>query len=109
MKTNIELSKLFRKIAYLMQVDHNTEKDPNIKFKIRAYLRAAETTENLSVDLEEIYQKNGIKRLVNIPSIGKAIALKIEEYIKNEKIQFFEELTMRIPINIDEFYDLEGI
>lgn len=109
MKTNIELSKLFRKIAYLMQVDHNTEKDPNIKFKIRAYLRAAETTENLSVDLEEIYQKNGIKGLVNIPSIGKAIALKIEEYIKNGKIQFFEELTTKIPINIDEFYDLEGI
>jgi len=92
-----------------MQVDHNTEKDPNIKFKIRAYLRAAETTENLSVDLEEIYQKNGIKGLVNIPSIGKAIALKIEEYIKNGKIQFFEELTTKIPINIDEFYDLEGI
>jgi DNA polymerase (family 10) len=109
MKTNIELSKLFRKIAYLMQVDHDTEKDPNAKFKIRAYLRAAETIENLSVDLEEIYQKNGIKGLVNIPSIGKAIALKIEEYIKNGKIQLFEELTTRIPINIDEFYDLEGI
>lgn len=109
MKTNIELSKLFRKIAYLMQVDHDTEKDPNSKFKIRAYLRAAETIENLSVDLEEIYLKNGIKGLVSIPSIGKAIALKIEEYIKNGKIQFFEELTTRIPINIDEFYDLEGI
>ncbi|MGE5705418.1 MAG: DNA polymerase/3'-5' exonuclease PolX [Nitrososphaerales archaeon] len=109
MKTNIELSKLFRKIAYLMQVDHDTEKDPNAKFKIRAYLRAAETIENLSVDLEEIYQKNAIKGLVSIPSIGKAIALKIEEYIKNGKIQFFEELTIRIPINIDEFYDLEGI
>jgi DNA polymerase (family X) len=109
MKTNIELSKLFRKTAYLMQVDHDTEKDPNAKFKIRAYLRAAETIENLSVDLEEIYQKNGIKGLVSIPSIGKAIALKIEEYIKNGKIQFFEELTTRIPINIDEFYDLEGI
>ncbi len=109
MKTNIELSKLFRKIAYLMQVDHDTEKDPNARFKIRAYLRAAETIENLSADLEEIYQKNGIKGLVSIPSIGKAIALKIEEYIKNGKIQFFEELTTRIPINIDEFYDLEGI
>ena len=109
MKTNIELSKLFRKIAYLMQLDDDTEKDPNARFKIRAYLRAAETTENLSVDLEEIYQKNGIKGLVNIPSIGKAIALKIEEYIKNGKIQFFEELTTKIPINIDEFYDLEGI
>ena len=109
MKTNIELSKLFRKIAYLMQVDHDTEKDPNAKFKIRAYLRAAETIENLSVDLEEIYLKDDIKGLVSIPSIGKAIALKIEEYIKNGKIQFFEELTTRIPINIDEFYDLEGI
>lgn len=109
MKTNIELSKLFRKIAYLMQVDHDTEKDPNAKFKIRAYLRAAETIENLSVDLEEIYLKNGIKGLVSIPSIGKAIALKIEEYIKYGKIQFFEELTTKIPINIDEFYDLEGI
>src|SRR5207248_3436621 len=41
--------------------------------------------------------------------VGKAIAAKIEEYLSTEKIQYFEELKSKTPINLDEFYTLEGL
>lgn len=50
-----------------------------------------------------------MKGLEDIPSVGKAIALKIEEYIMTGKINYFEQLKARTPINIDDFNSLEGI
>jgi DNA polymerase (family 10) len=63
----------------------------------------------LSTSIEEIYRKEGLEGLQKIPSIGKAIALKIEEYIMTGKIKYYEELKATTPLNIDDFYDLEGI
>ena len=46
---------------------------------------------------------------MQIPSIGKAIASKIEEYLRTGKIQYLEELKSKTTINVDGFYGLEGI
>jgi hypothetical protein len=55
-------------MAYLMQADHDTEKDPNAKFKIRAYL---EQQKQLKIYLQ-IWKKYTKKILrVIIPSIEK--------------------------------------
>jgi DNA polymerase (family 10) len=61
------------------------------------------------VGLEEIYLKNGIQGLRKIPSIGNAISLKIEEFIKSHKIDYHQELTTKIPLKISEFYNMRGI
>ena len=50
-----------------------------------------------------------MKALTNIPSIGKAIASKIEEYFITGKIQYLEELRSKITLDYDAFYGLEGI
>jgi DNA polymerase (family X) len=63
----------------------------------------------LSSNVEEIYTKWKVKGLTEIPSIGKAIASKMEEYITTGKIEYFEELKKRTSINVEEFYHLEGI
>ncbi|MDW0252371.1 MAG: DNA polymerase/3'-5' exonuclease PolX, partial [Nitrososphaeraceae archaeon] len=63
----------------------------------------------LSANIEEIYRKEGVEGLQKIPSIGKAIALKIEECIMTGKIKYFEGLKATTPINIDDFYSLESI
>ena len=76
---NIEIVRIFREISYLMQI---TDNDPNTIYKIRAYEKAADMIENVSVDLEEIYLENGIAGLRKIPAVGSAISLKIEEFIK---------------------------
>jgi len=103
---NVEILRIFREIAYLIQIAEN---DPNTIYKVRAYEKAADVIEKLTVGLEEIYLKNGIQGLRKIPSIGNAISLKIEEFIKSHKIDYHQELTTKIPLKISEFYNLRGI
>ena len=80
-----------------------------IVFKIRSYKRASDVIANLSSNIEEVYAKHGLKGLMQIPSIGKAIALKLEEYLKTGKIQYLAELKSKTDLDIDQFYGLEGI
>ena len=103
---NVEIARIFREIAYLIQIAEN---DPNTIYKVRAYEKAAGVIEKLTVGLEEIYLKNGIQGLRKIPSIGNAISLKIEEFIKSHKIDYHQELTTKIPLKISEFYNMRGI
>jgi DNA polymerase (family X) len=103
---NAEIVKIFREIAYLIQIAEN---DPNTIYKVRAYEKAADVIEKLTIGLEEIYLKNGIQGLRKIPSIGNAISLKIEEFIKSHKIDYHQELTTKIPLKMSEFYNMRGI
>lgn len=115
MISNAAISRILRQIAYLIELeaqDNNKEADKNKSntvFKIRAYRRTADIIENLSSNVEEVYNKRKLKGLIAIPSIGKAIALKIEEYITTGKIEYAEELKKRTSINVEEFYHLEGV
>jgi DNA polymerase (family X) len=115
MISNAAISRILRQIAYLIELeaqDNNKEADKNKSntvFKIRAYRRTADIIENLSSNVEEVYNKQKLKGLIAIPSIGKAIALKIEEYITTGRIEYAEELKKRTTINVEEFYHLEGV
>jgi DNA polymerase (family X) len=114
MINNAAISRVLRQIAYLIELEESHDTDTNKNksnavFKIRAYRRTADVIENLSSNVEEIYNKWKLKGLTEIPSIGKAIASKMEEYITTGKIEYFEELKKRTSINVDEFYHLEGI
>ena len=103
---NVEIVRIFHEIAYLIQMAEN---DPNTVYKVRAYEKAADVIENLTVGLEEIYLKDGVQGLRKIPSIGNAISLNIEEFIKSHKIDYHQELTRKIPLKISEFYNMRGI
>ena len=115
MISNAAISKVLRQIAYLIELEetkdnHEDNKNKvNTVFKIRAYRRTADVIENLSSNVEKIYNKWKLKGLTEIPSVGKALALKIEEYITTGNIEYFGELKKRTPINVEEFYHLEGI
>ena len=105
---NANIVSILRNIAFLLEMEDG-EHNSNIVFKIRSYRRASDTIANLSSNLEEIYREQGLKGLIQIPSIGKAIALKIEEYLTTGKIQYLGELRSKTDIDIDGFYGLEGI
>src|SRR5919199_6776278 len=125
--SNSVISKVFRQIAYLIEFEAKGNEDidneykgktgkngdnsikTNAVFKARAYRRTADVIENLSSNLEDIYNKEKLKGISKIPSIGKAIASKIEEYITTGKIQYFEDLKKRASINVEEFSSLDGI
>lgn len=115
MISNAAISRVLRQIAYLMELEEGAQDNnvayknkSNVVFKIRAYRRTADIIENLSSNVEEIYNKWQLKGLTEIPSVGKAIALKIEELLTTGKIEYFEELKKRTSINVEEFYHLEG-
>jgi DNA polymerase (family X) len=116
MISNAAISRVLRQIAYLMELEEEAQDNnvayknkSNVVFKIRAYRRTADLIENLSSNVEEIYNKWQLNGLTEIPSVGKAIALKIEELLTTGKIEYFEELKKRTSINVEEFYHLEGI
>ena len=85
------------------------EEDPNVQFRARAYYRAADSIASLQENVIDIYGRQGVNGLLEIPAVGKAIASKIEEYLKGGKIQHLEELKAKVPIDIDELYGIEGI
>ena len=95
-----------RDLGFLTEM---TEEDPNVQFRARAYYRAADTIASLQENVIDIYGRQGVNGLLEIPAVGKAIASKIEEYLKGGKIQHLEELKAKVPIDIDELYGIEGI
>jgi DNA polymerase (family X) len=104
---NADVAKLFREIAFLLEMEDQS--DSNVNFKARSYKAASDVISNLSSSIEEIYEEQGLKGLMQIPSIGKAIASKIEEYLTSGTIHYWEELRSKTNININDFYGLEGI
>ena len=109
MSTNSEVAKIFREIAFILQTAEEKKSEPTTIFKIRSYNRAADEIENLYSDIGDIYKKEKLKGLLEIPSIGKAIATKLEEYITTGKIHYYDELKEKLPVDVSQFFGLEGI
>jgi DNA polymerase (family X) len=109
MSKNSEAAKIFREIAFILQTLEENKSEPNVIFKIRSYNKAADEIQNLSSDIGDIYKKEQLKGLLKIPSIGKAIATKLEEYITTGKIHYYDELKEKLPVDVSQFFGLEGI
>lgn len=105
MLTNADVARELRELGFLTEV----EGGENVQFRARAYYKAADTVENLSENISALYAQGGINALLELPSIGKAIAAKIEQFIQEGKISQLEELKKKIPIKIDELQGIEGI
>jgi DNA polymerase (family 10) len=98
---NEQVAKVLRDIGFLTEV----EDEPNAQFRARAYYRAADTIENLADSVEGM----GMDELLELPAIGKAIAAKVQEYVKTGRITHLEELKAKIPIDIAQMSSIEGI
>jgi hypothetical protein len=101
---NKKIAKILYEIAELLSLK-------GVFYKPAAYRKAAENLENLEIDVAEIYQKNGIRGLEQIPGVGKSIAGKIEEYIKKEKIKYYEELKEETAIRqiVTHYFETKGV
>ncbi len=94
-----------RELGFLTEV----EGGDNAQFRARAYYKAADTIENLTENIAGTYAKGGTGALLEIPSIGKAIASKLEEFIKGGRLHQLDELKAKIPVDIKELSGIEGI
>ena len=98
---NQELAKIFYEIANCFEME-------GVDFKPLAYQKAALFLEGIE-DVEKIYKKGGLKALEDLPAIGKSIALKIEEYLKNGKIKYYEQIKKQFPIDFSGITAVEGL
>lgn len=105
MSKNDQLARILRDIGFLTEA----EDEPNAQFKARAYYRAADSIEGLDDNIDAIYGSGGMQALLEIPAVGKAIAAKIEEYVRTGKVNHYEEQKKRLPIDIASLGSIEGI
>ncbi|MEA3295900.1 MAG: DNA polymerase/3'-5' exonuclease PolX [Patescibacteria group bacterium] len=99
---NNKIAKMLYEIGDFLDIE-------DIKFKPRAYQKAAIAVDLLEENLGEIYNRGGIKALEKIPCVGKSIAEKIEEYILTGKIRYYAKLKKKMPVNIRELTAIQGI
>jgi len=76
------------------------------RFKILAYRKAARSIETLKEDVEQVYRDG---RLQSIPGVGKAIAEKVEEYLRTGKIEAYDELLSQTPHGLSELLLISGL
>lgn len=110
-RINGEIATILKKLSFIleMELNKNNQYTSILNFKNKAYIKAANIIENLSLDLEVLYKNEGFDGLLKIPSIGKTIASYIEEYLTKGQIQYYNQLRSQLPIDIDEFYQLNSI
>lgn len=102
MKENKRLAKIFSEISSYLAIQE-------IPFKPQAYQRAASALEVLPAGIRKIYQQEGRLGLEAIPGVGKSLAEKIEEYLKTGRIRYYEELRKKLPVDIYQLTQIEGI
>ena len=99
---NHEIARILRNIAILLDMH-------DIPFKPRAYEKAALAVEALEEEVEKTYREGGIKALKQIPGVGESIAEKIEELIKTGKLEYYEQLHNKVPVDLESLTRIEGL
>jgi len=99
---NQEIAKIFQAMSSFLESE-------NVAFKPYAYKNAALSLDALNEDVSKIYKKGGVKALLEIPGIGKAMADHIEEYLKTGKIKHYENYKKKLPFKMDELIRIEGM
>ena len=81
--TNQDIANIFYHIAEILEIQGENP------FKIRAYIKAAQTVESYTKELSEVKDTEELKEL---PGIGEKIALKIKELVETGKLEMYEKL-----------------
>lgn len=100
---NQEIAQTLGEIAQLLEIQGENP------FRIRAYKKAALVIANLPQPLNQVYAKEGVKGLENIPGIGKNIAQKIIEMLETSKLSQYEELQQQVPPELAHLIDIRGL
>jgi len=99
---NQELAKILFEFAELYEMQGTL-------FKPRAFERASEALAALDRDVEDIYKKEGLQGLQEIPAVGRGIAERIAEYLKTGRIREYDALKRKFPVDIAGLSSIEGV
>ncbi|ULQ57750.1 type-X family DNA polymerase [Flavihumibacter rivuli] len=99
---NKELAAIFRKMA-----DCYRYLGPGERFRAIAYETASRTISNMSEPIDTMM--DDIKQLDELKGVGESIAEKINEYLHTGSIKTFDKLRKKVPLDLLELMDVEGI
>lgn len=98
--TNQDIAKIFYNIAEILEIQGENP------FKIRAYIKAAQTVESYTKELSEIKDTEELK---DLPGIGEKIALKIKELVETGKLEMYEKLKKSEFAPLVELLEVPGM
>ncbi len=101
---NSKIAQIFEEIASMISLDKADR-----KFEVLAYRKAAQTISGLQQDVGDIYKKDGLEGLMELPGIGRSTAGAIEEYIKTGKMEKFEKLKKQYPVDFSALTKIQGV
>lgn len=96
---NLEIANIFYSMADILEIQ-------GVEWKPRAYRKAAKAIESLAEDIEEIYKREGIRGLKEIPGVGEKLALKIEEFLQTGRIREYERLKKELPTGLADLIEI---
>ena len=98
--TNQEIGRILVHISQILDIKGENP------FKIRAYIKAAQTVENLTYQLSSLKDKSSVAKL---PGVGEGIAKKIRELLETGELAYYENLTQSHYAPLTEFLKISGM
>lgn len=99
---NQKLATLFAELAVFYAIK-------GVPYKPRAFEHASQVIGELGEDVRDIYKRDGISGLEEIPGIGPGIAERIVEYITTRHIAEYETFKKKFPVDVADITAVEGI
>ncbi len=97
--SNIEIAKLFRKVAAVYSITN----EKKYKFQIIAYHKAADIVEKLSTELSTIYEKGSDTK---IAGIGTTLPERLIELFETGKVAHYEEIMKNVSPAVFPLLDI---
>ena len=100
MTANVELSRAFRRIADLLEIDGADG------FRINSYRRAARTLKDATEDVAELAAEG---RLTDLPGVGKGTAERIQQFLDSGRIDVLDTLEEKLPEGLPALLEIPGM
>ncbi|MGQ9681172.1 MAG: DNA polymerase/3'-5' exonuclease PolX [Anaerolineae bacterium] len=81
----------------LLQIADMLDIKGEVVYKSLAYRRAAQSILDLGRDINEVWVEGGLRQ---IPGVGDALALKLDELLRTGRLQYLEELQDEVPAGV---------
>lgn len=98
---NADIATMFEEIADLLAVKGDNP------FRIRAYRNAARTLRGLGTEVARLVAEE--QDLTRLPGIGRDLAAKIEEAVRNGSLHTLKKLHHELPRGLTRLLDLPGL
>ncbi len=100
--SNQEIARILAEIGEYLEMQ-------DVAFKPRAYEKVAQIVSGMEESVADVYKRDSMKALLDIPGVGASIAEKIEEYLKTGKVKYHAELKKKTPVDLATLTTVEGL